>query len=414
MEVLETQNIGKCSAISHTNTDYGNQINYSSDILPSGILVPDTLPQYKYVCDICKTHYTNKRNLEEHFLSNKHKENAMHGGVVIKKFECKICDIVFDNNKQLQKHLLTLKHKNKLNPPTKTVKKKQNKTKHFCKNCNKEYTTYSGMWKHQQKCEIIEEEDEDYSNKQLKKKNELFTPEFMMFLVQEMKNMMIEQQKSMTGAMIEQSKHMTDAIGGMAETVTEIAKNIGTHSINNGTIGTINNSSSFNLNFFLNETCKNAMNLSDFVNGVDISLEDFEETGRIGYVEGLSKVICKELRKLDITERPIHCSDAKRETFYVRENNKWEKDENKQMLLSAVKKVGKKNLKVLALWQEKHPGHKDVESKENDKYLKILTNVLCCGDTDEETVANYGKIIKNISLVTVVDKNQERERLSRG
>jgi hypothetical protein len=417
MEGLETQNIGKCSAISHTNTDYGNQVNYSSNILPCGILVPDKVPQYKYVCDICKTHYTNKRNLEEHFLSNKHKENAMHGGVVIKKFECKICDIVFDNNKQLQKHLLTLKHKNKLNPPTKTVKKKQNKTKHFCKNCNKEYTTYSGMWKHQQKCEIIEQEDEDYSNKQIQKKQTdgLFTPEFMMLLVKEMKNMMIEQQKvmmeqnkNMTGAMLEQNKNITTAIGEMAGSMTEIAKNVGTHTNTNNSNNTINDNKSFNLNFFLNERCKNAMNLSDFVNGVDISLDDFEETGRIGYVEGLSRIFCKELQKLDIYERPIHCSDAKRETFYVRENNKWEKDENKEMLLSAVKKVGKKNLKVLALWQEKHPGHKDVESKENDRYLRILTNVLCCGDSDEETLANYGKIIKNISLVTVVDKNQER------
>ena len=299
------------------------------------------------------------------------------------KYTCTICNRYYANNKQLQKHFSTLKHKNNLNP--------QNEKKNCCRNCNREYANSSGLWKHMQRCKTIQQDqsedksEDEYNEKNQKKLND-FTPELIAMIMQNMQQMMIEQNKAML----------------------EIAKNVGTHTNTNNSNNTINDNKSFNLNFFLNERCKNAMNLSDFVNGVDISLDDFEETGRIGYVEGLSRIFCKELQKLDIYERPIHCSDAKRETFYVRENNKWEKDENKEMLLSAVKKVGKKNLKVLALWQEKHPGHKDVESKENDKYLKILTNILCCGDTDEETLANYGKIIKNISLVTVVDKNQER------
>jgi hypothetical protein len=108
---------------------------------------------------------------------------------------------------------------------------------------------------------------------------------------------------------------------------------------------------------------------------------------------------------LSVTERPIHCSDAKRETIYIRENNRWEKDENKERLLRAVKQIGKKNIKVLTLWQEKYPGYKDVESKENDRYLHILTNIMC-GETEEEIQSNYGKIMKNISRVTVVDKRQ--------
>ena len=367
-----------------------------------------------YLCNICHIGFRNKTNYDEHcstaYHSRKQSGNiCTQNGIInvqTKEYSCHDCNMTFACKRNLETHFLSLKHKNNKN--NKNIDK-NNK----CPNCCKEYKCRSGLWKHMQKCKPINESEEEsddelFNNKQLQKKNELFTPEFMMLLVQEMKSMMIEQQKVMTGAM---TGAMTEAIGGMAEAVTEIAKNVGTHSTNNGTIGTINNSS-FNLNFFLNETCKNAMNLSDFVNGVDISLDDFEETGRIGYVEGLSKVICKELRKLDITERPIHCSDAKRETFYIRENNKWEKDENKEMLLSAVKKVGKMNLKVLTLWQEKHPGYKDVESKENDRYLKILTNVLS-GETEEEILSNYGKIMKNISLVTVVDKNQERERLSR-
>jgi hypothetical protein len=378
-----------------------------------------TMAKIDEICDIdihnkldCEPNYTTAYNSKKQNVNN-HAQNGNQNARST-KYSCENCNMIFANKRNLENHFLTLKHQNNIN----SIEKNNN-----CPNCHKEYKCRSGLWKHMQRCKTIQqdqsepiEEPED-CNKQIQKKQTdgLFTPEFMMLLVKEMKNMMIEQQKvmmeqnkNMTGAMLEQNKNITTAIGEMAGSMTEIAKNVGTHTNTNNSNNTINDNKSFNLNFFLNERCKNAMNLSDFVNGVDISLDDFEETGRIGYVEGLSRIFCKELQKLDIYERPIHCSDAKRETFYVRENNKWEKDENKEMLLSAVKKVGKKNLKVLALWQEKHPGHKDVESKENDRYLRILTNVLCCGDSDEETLANYGKIIKNISLVTVVDKNQER------
>jgi ribosomal protein L37AE/L43A len=294
-----------------------------------------------------------------------------------------------------------------------TIDENENKNDK-CPHCNKHYTSRSGLWKHIQKCNgelgnggngmIVkhenkleheseadcESEDEyEYAEKQIQKQNKkreksnMITPELVMLLIQ--------QNKEMQQMMMEQNKAMI-----------EIAKNAGNnhHNTNN----TINDNKSFNLNFFLNETCKNAMNLSDFVNGVDISLDDFEETGRIGYVEGLSRIFCKELRKLDVTERPIHCSDAKRETIYIRENNRWEKDENKEKLLRAVKQIGKKNIKVLSLWQEKYPGYKDVESKENDRYLHILTNIMC-GESEEEMLSNYGKIMKNISRITVVNKN---------
>jgi hypothetical protein len=234
------------------------------------------------------------------------------------------------------------------------------------------------------------------------KKNmaDIFTPELVMLL--------IEQNKELQNIIMEQNKETKNIFMTQMEqnkAIIEIAKNSGNNNNNNNSNNTINNDNkSFNLNFFLNERCKNAMNLSDFVNGVDISLDDFEETGRIGYVEGLSRIFCKELQKLDIFERPIHCSDAKRETIYIRENNRWEKDENKEKLLRAVKQIGKKNIKVLTLWQEKYPGYKDVESKENDRYLHILTNIMC-GETEEEIQSNYGKIMKNISRITVVDKH---------
>jgi hypothetical protein len=251
-----------------------------------------------------------------------------------------------------------------------------------------------------QKCKSSANEIQVQNKKQIqnqlmnKMNKEIITPELFMLLIQ--------QNKEMQQMMMEQQKYFAEQQKQQNTIIEKVIENGGNHNSNN----TINNDNkSFNLNFFLNETCKNAMNLSDFVNGVNISLDDFEETGRIGYVEGLSRIFCKELRKLAISERPIHCSDAKRETIYIRENNRWEKDENKEKLLRAVKQIGKKNIKVLTLWQEKYPGYKDVESKENDRYLHILTNIMC-GETEEEIQSNYGKIMKNISRITVVDKNR--------
>ena len=351
-------------------------------------------------CDICKTDYVNKINYEKHLLTAKHNwkqnGNKMDNIWILK---CDICNVKYSTQGNLQKHLDTIKHKKNVFLCNNSENENEDNK---CPHCDKNYTSRSGLWKHIQKCnnkmlvkcEIKPEPEEVVKNEiheinstsiqQIKKdKMNIITPELVMLLIQqnqEMQQMMVEQNKAMI----------------------ELARNAGNnhHNTNN----TINDNKSFNLNFFLNETCKNAMNLSDFVNGVDISLDDFEETGRIGYVEGLSRVFCKELRKLDISERPIHCSDAKRETIYIRENNRWEKDENKERLLSAVKQIGRKNIKVLTLWQEKYPGYKDVESKENDRYLHILTNIMC-GESEEEILSNYGKIMKNISRITVVNKN---------
>jgi len=312
-------------------------------------------------------------------------------------FKCTSCGTETNNKKDFEKHLLTAKHKNDNDDNLGEKSFQQNNFS--CKNCGKKYKFSSGLCRHKQLCKEVKECCKEIEVKNMDivvpTKYSMITPEIMTMVVKEIQKVLIEQNKTILETVIaEQNK-----------TILEVVKMSGTNNSHN-TINNNNNShNSFNMNFFLNETCKNAMNLSDFVNGVDISLDDLEETGRIGYVEGLSRIFCKELQKLDISERPIHCSDLKRETIYIRENNRWEKDENKEKLLRAVKQIGKKNIKVLTLWQEKYPGYKDVESKENDRYLHILTNIMC-GETEEEIQSNYGKIMKNISRVTVVDKRQ--------
>jgi hypothetical protein len=352
-----------------------------------------------YECNDCDYITCRKSSFETHLLTRKHLVRNKKLAEKNAEFYCKDCDYSTMRKTNFKLHLSTDKHLSNVKLEKLVANNATKEQRFICPNCMTNYTSRSGLWRHQKKCQKIEECKEiidEIKNDEIEKMIKIndassmkssITPELIMLLIQ--------QNKEMQQMMLEQQNNYMNII-------EKVIENGGNH-INNSNNTINNDNKSFNLNFFLNETCKNAMNLSDFVNGVDISLDDFEETGRIGYVEGLSRVFCKELKKLHFTERPIHCSDLKRETIYIRENNRWEKDENKEKLLRAVKQIGKKNIKVLTLWQEKYPGYKDVESKENDRYLHILTNILC-GETEEEIQSNYGKIMKNISKVTVVDK----------
>ena len=156
---------------------------------------------------------------------------------------------------------------------------------------------------------------------------------------------------------------------------------------------------------FLNETCKDAINMTDFVDQIQVSLSELEETGTLGYAEGISKVFIKNLNDINYSERPIHCSDSKRETIYIRDDNQWIKDdENKTKLTKAIKQVANKNIKKITEWQQKYPDYKDPTSKRNDKYMKIVLNSMS-GSTKEESDKNYEKIAKNITKKVVINKS---------
>ena len=186
--------------------------------------------------------------------------------------------------------------------------------------------------------------------------------------------------------MIEQNKQMI-----------ELSKNSGNHN-------TTNSNNSFNLNLFLNETCKNAMNIMDFVSQLQVGLKDLEETGRLGFPEGISKIFINGLKQMDISDRPIHCSDSKREVVYIKDKNQWSKeDEDKTILTNAIKHVAHKNMKQISEWTKEHPEFNDSSSKQNDKYLKIVSESMS-GSSQEETNKNYNKIIKNIAKETIIDK----------
>jgi hypothetical protein len=178
----------------------------------------------------------------------------------------------------------------------------------------------------------------------------------------------------------------------------EICKNnkntvINTNSNNNS------NNKTFNLHFFLNEECKDAMNMSEFINTIQLKLSDLENIGKLGYIEGMSNIIIKQLNNTELNKRPVHCSDAKRETLYVKDEDKWEKEgpENKKMI-KAVRGVDKKNYQMLNAWKTTYPKCLDSKSKQNDEYMILMSKVM---DGDAE---NVNKVIKKVAKEVIIDK----------
>jgi hypothetical protein len=268
-------------------------------------------------------------------------------------FFCEHCDYKCSLIQHWKQHILTKKHKMRIfNNIDNSV---NNDITYFECGCGKNYKDRSGLWRHKKKC-VKENMPYIDANTQL-------TPELVLKL--------IEQNKELQQTLIDQNK-----------TIIELAQKAGSYTTNTN-CG--NNNKTFNLQVFLNETCKDAINMTDFVNQIQVSLSELEETGKIGYAEGISKVFIKNLNEIDYTERPIHCSDSKRETIYIKDDNQWTKDdENKTSLMKAIKQVANKNIKQIPEWQKVHPNYCDPESKDNDKYMNIILNSMS-GSTKEES-----------------------------
>jgi hypothetical protein len=287
-------------------------------------------------------------------------------------FYCDSCDYKCSLLQHWKQHILTKKHKTiNFNNVDNSVNNPKNQ-KFICI-CGKYYRDRSGLWRHKKNCNY-EIENLDATTK--------LTPELVIKL--------IEQNKELQQTLIDQNK-----------TIVELAQKAGSYTNNTNCNNT---NKTFNLQIFLNETCKNAINMTDFVNQIQVSLDELEDTGNLGYAEGISKVFIKNLNNIDYQERPIHCNDSKRETLYIKDDNQWIKDdENKSMLTKAIKQVANKNIKQISEWQKAHPDYSDPESKENDKYMKIVLNSMS-GSTKEESQKNYEKIAKNITKEVVINK----------
>ena len=186
---------------------------------------------------------------------------------------------------------------------------------------------------------------------------------------------------------------------------SELIMKMGTNNNNTNTNShNNNNNKTFNLQFFLNEECKNALNISEFVSSIKMDLDDLEKTGLLGYAEGISNIINKNLNGLDQTMRPIHCSDVKREVFYVKNDDQWVKENDaKPVLTKAIKQVAHENIRQISEWQKKYPDCCDPDSTKNDAYLNIVSNAMS-GLTSEEQMKNYEKIISNVAKEVIIEK----------
>jgi hypothetical protein len=247
--------------------------------------------------------------------------------------------------------------------------------------CGKNYKERTGLWKHKKICTFQENKIDEYNNVNFLDKNIVIS--------------LINDNKDLRNLLLEQTKDSND----LKTIMTEVIKN-GT---NNTTYNSNSHNKSFKLNFFLNETCKNAMNISDFMNSLQLQLTDLENVGEVGFVNGITDIIVKNLKNLDVTQRPVHCTDSKREVLYIKDDNKWEKDgEENNKLRKAIKHIAYKNSKMLPEFRQKYPDCGKSESKYADKYNKLVIEAM--GGKGENDKEKEDKIIKNIAKEVIIDK----------
>jgi hypothetical protein len=281
------------------------------------------------------------------------------------KFYCKKCDYGTSKKSSYDSHTLSAKHnKSTFSNLCQPISSKNEQSKFTCLNCNKEYKDKSGLWRHKQKC--------SETNIENKTDDTLDKDKIIMTLIKDNSDF-----KSL---------------------MMEVIKN-GTHNTTN--THTNSHNKAFNLNFFLNEKCKDAMNIMDFVDSIKLQLTDLERVGEFGFVDGISNIIIKNLKELDVTERPIHCTDKKREVLYVKDEDKWVKDDEKNKMKKAIKRVANKNIRLLPSFKEKYPDCNSSTSNHSDKYNKIIVESM---DTDAD---NENKIISKITHAVMVQKDAE-------
>jgi hypothetical protein len=346
----------------------------------------------------------------------------------LNNYECKICDYNTCRKSDFTKHNFTAKHIKALKNESleligiKKLSDNQNvnennnpdyisfnniqqnaKNKHICIQCNSEFKTQSGLWKHKKKCVIMNNQGIELQNTF---NHTTITPNLFMEVLKqskELQNVLIEQNKELQNKLLEKENKLLEKDNILIEQNNKIIElvskptNINSHNTNN----------QFNLQIFLNETCKDAMNIVDFINSLKITTDDFETTGKLGFIDGISRIFIKELKKLETEKLPIHCTDLKRETVYIKDNNIWEKEnEEKQKLKWAIDCIAQLNLKQHEQWQEKYPECRENNTKENEHFFKLASVALGGRGKDEEDKYRE-KIMKNVLKEVVLDKQSK-------
>jgi hypothetical protein len=293
---------------------------------------------------------------------------------VVTDFFCETCDYHTSRKYNYDKHLLSSKHINRTTSNKNEQKVAKSSTEFCCDNCSKTYESRSGFWSHKKKCQ----------NKPLE--NTLVTTNAV-----DNKDIILE--------LLKQNNEFKELIVEQNKQLMEYAKEPKTVTNNNTNS---NNTNNFNLNFFLNTTCKDAITADQFVENIQITFDDLENVGNSGYVKGITDIIMKQLRTLELTERPFHCTDVKRETIYIKEADAWNKDnEDKTKMKTVIGKVARKNLCKIKEWCAEHPDVHVLDSKDYEMNHKIIRQSF--GDGDDEKLQN--NVVKNLAKEVHLKKN---------
>ena len=281
------------------------------------------------------------------------------------EFYCERCDYTCSRKGDFKKHINSKKHN------TTNTTKIQPKILHSCE-CGKKYTHRASLYNHKRGCTYLEIEGNCDGKSVIASSEEV---DYKGLLFKALDEMQIQRQELM------------DEIKKKDDMMMEIVGKIGTNTTNN----TQNNQ--FNINMFLNETCKDAINFSDFIDRIEISHDDLENNAQLGFVNGMTKILMDNLKLLTVQERPIHCTDVKRETLYIKDENKWNKDHSVEILENAIKEVSRKSMQSLSQWKKSNPDYKDMDSEFSKKCIPMQQNSM--GLCNKESF--YPKIIHNLA-----------------
>jgi len=339
----------------------------------------------KHQCDKCDFICSKMGDWTRHISTNKHKKRTDVNLQIANLHHCELCDYVCSKNYEWSKHISTSKHILRTKIPEKNINLVDCIEHPFvCKICKSRFRAKSTYWNHKQKCIS---------------KPEIYTNELTTLQESPKIDPMV-----LIADLLKQNNDLQKQIIEMAKDVKPIIHNTTNNITNNSTNQTNQTNNQFNLGVFLNEDCKNAMSMNQFIESINLDIGDIEETGRLGFIDGISRIFINALKNLEITERPIHCTDYKRETIYIKDQDKWEKENTeKTNFVSALRQLEKKNMKLLPIWINENPNCRTMDTPEAKQYVKICMSSL--GDPSREGIEKQDdKIIKNVLKEVIIDK----------
>ena len=380
--------------------------------------------QQNYICNFCDYNTSRYQDYIRHIATLKHKNSEKKAtletlgkqevAINAPKFYCENCDYYCNKKSSYTKHLTTEKHTHNMTRANDTTVEDNEIKLLNCDVCNKEFVNRSGLWKHKKKCFSRVPTAPTHIVGDSNGCNTINHTNIPMELIlevikqsKEIQNVLVEQTKELQQKLLEKEDQLLEQGEKLLEKedlVIDQQKQLIEMAKKPSMINSNNNNNHFNLNFFLNETCKNAMNIQEFISSIKLTTQDFETTGRIGFVDGISRIFINELKRLEVERRPLHCTDVKRETVYVKDNDTWEKEnQEKKKLKWAINSIAQLNLNQVQEWQQEYPECRENNTTANTHFNKMAMVALGGFGDDEETKFR-DKIMKNVLKEVVVSK----------